>query len=127
MTDQFDAIADVLHLYFDGLYHSDTERLSRVFHPMARYICATEEPLINLSMGEYFPIVDARTAPAAAGQSRHDRIQSIAFAGPNTAFAVVNCAIGEKHFTDFLTLIRTDGDWRIISKVFHYDLEASDS
>ncbi|MEQ9200292.1 MAG: nuclear transport factor 2 family protein [Rhodospirillales bacterium] len=34
----------------------------------------------------------------------------------------MNCSIGDRYFTDFLSLIKTDGEWRIISKVFHYDL-----
>jgi len=34
------------------------------------------------------------------------------------------CSIGPKFFTDFLTLIRTDNRWQIISKVFHFDLRS---
>jgi hypothetical protein len=32
--------------------------------------------------------------------------------------------IRPKHFTDLLTLVHVDGRWQIISKVFHYELEA---
>jgi Putative lumazine-binding len=32
----------------------------------------------------------------------------------------LRCAIGPRLFTDFLTLIRLDGRWQVISKVFHY-------
>lgn len=123
MSQDFAAVSELLQLYFDGLYHSDSERLGRVFHPQARYVCATDPALVNLSMAEYFPVVDARPAPAASGQARRDRIVSIEFAGPRTAFARVHCAIGPKYFTDLLTLIRTEEGWRIIAKVFHYDLE----
>ncbi|MBA8905093.1 hypothetical protein HNQ95_000861 [Aminobacter ciceronei] len=49
---------------------------------------------------------------------------SIEFAGPVTAFAKLNCAIGRKHFTDFLTLVKLDGRWQIMSKVFHFDLQS---
>ena len=73
-------------------------------------------------MAEYFPIVDKRPSPASRGEARNDRIVSIEFGGPVTAFARVECSIGAKFFTDFLTLIRSDDEWRIISKVFHYDL-----
>ena len=38
----FAAIHAVLELYLDGLYHSDTQRLRRVFHPQALYASATE-------------------------------------------------------------------------------------
>lgn len=110
--------------YFDGLYHSDTARLARVFHPRARYVCATEGTLTQLGMDEYFPIVDKRPSPASHGESRADRIVSVEFAGPVTAIVRAECTIGAKHFTDFLTFVRIDGAWRIIAKVFHFDLKA---
>ncbi|RVU34957.1 nuclear transport factor 2 family protein [Hwanghaeella grinnelliae] len=122
MSPDFDGVTETLNNYFDGLYHSDTEILGRVFHPQARYVCATAPDLVNLGMDEYFPVVDKREPPAARGEKRQDAIQSIDFAGPNTAVARVNCAIGERYFTDFLSLIRTDDGWRIIAKVFHYDI-----
>lgn len=37
--------------------------------------------------------------------------------------ARVECSIKPKHFNDLLTLIKVDGHWQIISKVFHYELE----
>lgn len=116
-------VTGALHLYFDGLYHSDTARLRQVFHPDARYVCATSGELLQLSMAEYFPIVDARPSPASKGQPRADRIISIEFAGPVTAFARVECAIAPKHFIDFLTLIYVGGRWQIIAKVFHYEID----
>ena len=122
MTHDFDGVTEMLNDYFDGLYHSDTKILGRVFHSQARYVCATAPELVNLGMDEYFPVVDKREPPAARGEARRDAIQSIDFAGPNTAFARVNCAIGERYFTDFLSLIRTEDGWRIIAKVFHYDI-----
>ncbi len=115
-------VADVLSMYFDGLYHSDTKRLRHVFHPRAQYVCATEGTLTHLTMEEYFPVVDQRPSPASRGETRADDIVSIEFAGPVTAFARVHCAIGSKYFTDLLTLIRIDGRWQIISKVFHFDV-----
>ena len=121
MTPDRDAVTQALTTYFDGLYHSDTKRLRQVFHPRAIYACATDENLLYLTMDEYFPIVDKRPSPASKNEARHDRILSIEFAGPVTAFARVECAIEPKHFTDFLTLVFVDGRWQIMSKVFHYE------
>jgi len=118
----FVQITDVLSTYFDGLYHSDTSRLARVFHPMAQYVCVTDGTFLRLAMDEYFPIVDKRASPASRNEPRRDRIVSIDFAGPVTAFARVECAIGPKFFTDFLTFVFIDGRWQIVSKVFHYEL-----
>jgi len=111
--------------YFDGLYHSDTERLRSVFHPDAVYACAAAGSLTRLLMPDYFALVAAREAPAARNERRTDRIISIAFAGPVTALVTASCSIGPKRFTDLLSFVKLDGRWRIISKVFHYDLATS--
>lgn len=121
-TSDFESIHAVLQIYFDGLYHSDTQRLARVFHPQALYATAVGERPVVWRMEEYFPVVDARPAPAASGQARTDRVLSIERVGPVTALAKLQCSIGPRHFTDLLTLIQVDGRWQIISKVFHYDV-----
>ena len=121
-TGSFAEITAVMADYFDGLYFSDTDRLGRAFHPDAQYVCASDGTLTRLSMAEYFPIVQARPSPASRSEPRADRIISIEFAGPVTAFVRAECAIGPKRFTDFLTFIRLDDEWRIIAKVFHFDL-----
>ena len=120
-------IESTLRLYFDGLHHSDTARLARAFYPAAIYASATEGHLVRLTMAEYFAVVDRRPSPASRGERRTDRILSIELAGPVTAHARVECAIGPKHFTDLLTLVHVDGRWQIIAKVFHFELEATAS
>lgn len=117
----FAGVAAVLGLYFDGLHFSDTARLAQVFHPKAQYVCVTDGTLLYRDMADYFPVVDARPSPASRREVRRDEILSIDFAGPGTARAVVRCVLGTRHFTDFLTLIRLDGRWQVISKVFHYE------
>ena len=116
------AISAVLQDYFDGLYDSDTGRLRRVFHPLAHYTCATDKPMLHMGMTEYFALVDKRPSPASRGEKRRDRIVSIEIAGPDAAFARVECSIGPKFCTDLLTFVRVDGRWQIMAKVFHYDL-----
>jgi len=117
-----ESVSKALAIYFDGLYYGDTTRLAKIFHAKAHYVNVSDGTLQYLTMDEYFPIVEARISPHQNGEARRDRIISIKFAGPTTAFAHVECAIGHKFFNDFLTLIQLDGTWQIISKVFHYDL-----
>ena len=127
MSDDYRAVAQQLKTYFNGLHYSDTVLLRPVLHPKARYVTATGEELVNLSMDEYLPIVAKRASPASRGEERKDEIVSIEFAGPKTAFAIVHCAVGERYFTDFLTFIKDRGRWQIISKVFHYDIVTGDT
>lgn len=123
MGSRYVEVMSVLTDYFNGLYNSDTSMLSKVFHPMAHYVCVTDGTFLRLTMDEYFPIVDRRPSPASRNEPRYDRIVSIEFAGPVTALARVECSIGPKFFTDFLTFVFINERWQIISKVFHYDLQ----
>jgi len=111
-------VTDVLENYFDALHYSDPDRIEAVFHPKAIYATADEDPLLYRTMGEYLPVIAAREAPHARGETRADHIDSIELAGENTALARVRCSIGNKDFTDFLTLVRTGGEWRIMAKIF---------
>ncbi len=120
---RFAEIVTALGDYFDGLHHSDAEKLGRLFHPQAIYACGTEGSLTHLTMDQYLPMVAKRPSPASRGEPRRDRILSIEFAGPVTALARVECAIGPKRFTDLLSFIRLDGRWRLIAKVFHFDID----
>ena len=69
---------------------------------------------------DWFKMVEGR--PVGQGQaaaSARDRIVSIDFSGPGTAFAKVECQIPPRYFTDYLTLLKVDGRWQVISKSFH--------
>lgn len=118
----FRAIIGQIEQYFDGLYDSDTARLRGVFHPLATYTCATERPILHMGMADYFALVDKRPSPRSQGQRRQDRIVSIETAGPDAAFARVECVIGQRFCTDLLTFVRIDGNWLIMAKVFSYEL-----
>jgi hypothetical protein len=111
-------ISSVMADYFDALYYCDTEKLQKVFHPKAIYATADETPLLYRTLAEYVLVVAARQSPASRGEARRDSIDAIELAGENTALARVRCSIGSRDFVDFLTLVRTDGVWRIIAKVF---------
>ncbi len=114
----FHDITAVLGDYFDALHFCDTDKLQRVFHPRAIYATADETPLLYRTMEEYVPVIAARQSPASRGEARHDHIDAIDLAGENTALARVRCTIGGRDFVDFLSLVRENGQWRIIAKVF---------
>jgi len=112
------AVEDVVQTYFDGLFFADVDRLASVFHPRAVYATADETPALIRSMDEYFRVVAARQSPASRNESRRDHVDSVEFAGPNTALARVRCSIADRDFVDLLTLIRVNDRWQIIAKVF---------
>ena len=117
---EFAEIAQSLIDYFDGIYEGDTTKLERVFHPDGRLNCVTDGDMVAMTKAEYMDLVKGRPSPASTGANRYDRVISIDTAGPGAAIAKVECAVPPKYFTDLLTLIKLDGQWRIINKTFHY-------
>jgi hypothetical protein len=118
MTAAREAIAAVLADYFDALYQCDIGKLEGVFHPLAIYATADETPFLYRTMTDYLAVVATRQSPASRNEARRDHVDAIELAGDNTAFARVRCSIGSRDFVDFLSLVRVDGRWQIIAKVF---------
>ena len=115
-------ITAVLKDYLAGLYDGDLEKFARVFHPASHLYSTDGAELADLPREAYFEMIRGRDSPREQGLRRYDRIVSIHKAGPDTALAIVNCAIPPRYFTDYLTLLRTTAGWQIVSKTFHADV-----
>lgn len=114
------AIEKVLQVYFDGLYEGDTTKLGEAFHPVSHlYSVAGDGKAADMPRADWFKMVEGRKSAKASGSERRDRIVSIDFSGPGTAFAKVECQIPPRYFTDYLTFVKLADGWRIISKTFH--------
>ena len=121
---EYFAIVDLLKRYYDALYRCDTALLATVFHANAQYFTASSGELLHLDMNSYFPIVEKRTSPESSGEPYTFSIESIELAGAVTAIARMHCSMLAKDFIDLLTLIKLEGEWKIIAKVFHYTIHA---
>lgn len=116
----FDEVVRTLQGYFDGFHTGDVELLREVFHPAAHLYSAADGALQDDPMEVVYARVRGRPSPAAQRQRRHDRILLLDRAGPEMVLAKVQLAIGPKLFTDYLSLLRLDGRWRIIAKAYTY-------
>lgn len=79
---------------------------------------ADETPMLYREMSAYCKVIAKRRSPASRSEQRPDFIDAIDFAGDTTALARVRCSIDERDSVDLLTLVRTEGRWRIIAKIF---------
>jgi hypothetical protein len=114
------AVENVLRLYFDGLYEGDTAKLGEVFHAASHlYSVGGDGKAADMPRADWFAAVAGRPSGKAKGSPRADRIVSIDFSGPGTAFAKVECQLPPRYFTDYLTLLKVDGNWQVIAKAFH--------
>mgnify|MGYP001166361358 CR=1 FL=1 len=121
-SEAYAEVAAALDLFFDGFYEGDIEKLKRIFYPNCHLFSAADGPLVDDSMEEVYEFIRTRLSPASRGQPRYDRIISIDVAAPESAMAKVQLAFGDRFFTDYLSLLRIDEQWRIISKTFTYVL-----
>ena len=120
MQSEIAAIEKTLQTYFDGLYEGDTKKLGEAFHPASHlYSVGADGTAADLPRAEWFRMVESRPSASSKGDERRDRIVSIDFSGPATAFAKVECQLPPRYFTDYLTLLKLDGRWQVIAKAFH--------
>lgn len=111
----------MLGTYLDGLYHCDARLLGNVFHPQAPLTTINERSLATVDALVWLDIIAKRESSTSRGEARIDRIISIEFGSPETALARVQCAIGPKLFTDFLSLIRLADEWKVVAKVYQFE------
>ena len=116
--DERAAIEQTIQTYFDGLYDGDADKLARIFHEAAALTYEQDGQVTVLPLAQWLKAVRERPAPKARGLARDDAVLLIDQSGPTTAFVKVRCQIPPRYFTDYLSLLKTDGRWRVVQKVF---------
>jgi len=119
MTSDLHDIEQALQIYFDGLYEGDTAKLGQVFHEVAHLFSVEDGKLADMSRAQWFELVRSRQSAQSRDLRRRDWVVQIDRSGPTTAFAKVHCQIPPRYFTDYLTLVRLAGGWKVVSKTYH--------
>jgi hypothetical protein len=122
MAGEVEAVEKVIRTYLDGLYEGDTEKLGQAFHEVSHLYSVSDGGVADLPRAKWFEMVKGRPSPKAKGLRRTDRIVSIDFSGPEAAFVKVECSIHPRYFTDYLTLLKLDSGWKVVSKTFRTDV-----
>jgi hypothetical protein len=115
-----DLIVQTVQLYFEGMYHSDVEKLKKAFHSKAVLHGYIEGEFIHLPLDGWLEHVSGVTAPAESGEEYDMRIVSIDVTSTVAAVKVADLYIGRR-FTDYLSLVKVEDNWVIVDKIFHYD------
>ncbi len=112
------AIEQTIRTYFDGLYEGDAEKLASVFHPTSALTWEQDGKVGVLPRDQWCEAVRTRPSPKSRDLPRDDAILLIDQSGPTTAFVKVKCQIPPRYFTDYLNLLKVDGKWVIVQKVY---------
>ena len=108
-----EAIVGLLNEYFDGLFEGDVEKLRTIFHDDAWLKGNNYRKTLN----EWLEAVASRPIPRDEGMEYNFKIQSLEIIG-DQAMAKVDVPLLAAHFIDFLGLLKEDGQWKIVNKMF---------
>lgn len=113
---EFDAIRTVVTLYLEGMNWGQPEKLRQAFHPMATAAGHYRGSFSHSLRDDFIPewMAEATMPPGTpyiAGLSLVDLCGNMAMV------KVTNTYLGDD-FTDYLTLIKADGQWQITHKAW---------
>lgn len=109
----YETIIGILNQYFDGLYEGDVDKLRAIFHEDA-WLKGND---YRKSRDEWLEAVANRPIPRVEGMAYNFNIKSLEVIG-DQAMAKVDVPLLAAHFIDFLSLLKEDGEWKIVNKLF---------
>ena len=110
------AVRAAIEHYFRGHATGQGEHFRKVFHPDAKLFAVREGKYWQLTSEEY--IARAPGKPAADEEQRKRSIESVDSSG-NAAIATVVLDYPQVKFTDYMSLLKIDGQWMIVNKTFY--------
>lgn len=105
-----------LETYLKAQATGDGDYIRKAFHPDARIVWARDGKLTNLSTEEFAKRFNGKPADDEAKRTR--RIDQFEVVG-TAAFGKIVLDYPTVTFTDYMQLLKIDGEWKIISKSFN--------
>ena len=112
-------VEKTLRYYLDGGTNGERETVALAFHPQAELKFIRDGQYTELSLEEYLN----RIKPGPRSD-RQTRIRYIHVAG-NAASASVELEYPDALLVDMFNLLRVDGEWKIVNKIFHRQVKAA--
>jgi Putative lumazine-binding len=115
-------VAATVQRYFEAHATGMGEHIEQAFHPQARIQSVKDGKLASLTRDEFTARFSGKPADDEAKRKR--RIASIDIAG-DAALAKVELDYPDVRFVDYLSLLKLDGKWVVVNKIFHADRRAA--
>jgi len=108
--------------YLQGQTTGDGEFIRKAFHKDARIMAFRDGKLTNLSVEEFAKFFDGKQAKDEAERKRS--IESVEISG-NAAIAKIVLDYPTIKFVDYMSLLKIDGEWKIVNKSFYAEPKQS--
>lgn len=110
----YELVAQTVNYYLEGGNNNDYETLKKAFHETATMKYITEEGYQEVNALEFFSGMDA----SKPKPTRKTRISDITISG-HAANARLEIEYETFSFVDFMNLLKIDGEWKIVNKIFY--------
>jgi hypothetical protein len=109
------AIRAAIDHYFQGHATGDGSHFRAVFHPESKLFAIREGKFWQLSSADYAARAAGKPAPDEAQRKRW--IERIDVTGDAAVVKLILDYPGTR-FTDYMAMLRVDGQWKIVTKIF---------
>ena len=105
-----------LNNYLQAQATGNSELILKAFYKDARIMAFRGDKISNLSVEEFAGFFKGKVADDESERKR--QIESIDISG-NAAIAKITLDYPTIKFTDYMTLLKIDGEWKIVNKSFY--------
>ena len=120
-TPDKDAVRIPLENYIKGHATGDGEYMRKAFHTEGNLIFIREGNFTTRSFADY--IAGFTGKPAADEANRKRAIEAIDVSG-NAAVAKIILDYPATRFVDYMSLLKINGEWKIVTKIFYAEPKA---
>lgn len=118
-NNEAEAVRIPLNDYLQGHITGNPEFVRKAFRQDTRTTAFREGKFLNWDLEEFLTRFDGK--PAKDEGKRKRRIESIDISG-SAATAKIFLEYPTIKFVDYMSLLKTDGEWKIVNKIFHAEL-----
>jgi hypothetical protein len=109
-------IREAIEYYFKAHSTGNGEYLREAFHPVANLYFVRDNELAQFSLEEYIALFDG--SPEDDEDQRIRNIDKIDISG-NAAIATITLDYPNAMYTDYMSMLKIDGQWKIVNKTFY--------
>ncbi len=111
-------INEVIQNYFQGYQMADSSLIKKAFHPDTRLLSADQGKLDVTEMSSWLSNLESRRT---RGDIRKGALSILSIDETHEAATVkLKIRFKTSEFTDYLSLLKIEGRWIIVGKVYHY-------
>ena len=118
------SIRQVIDLYIDGVKNGKVASLREAFHPQSSMYGYKGDDLFVTPIEGLYDYIAGTTPPARAGEAGRAytcTITSISVSGNAASVEMAMDGYHDHDFMDYFQLLKVEGRWWIVSKLFHAD------